>query len=94
MIELMPQPRSTSILDINLEADDQELQTAEHGQEFSLPEADGGKEAWLFLAGCFMVEAIVWGALSFAGQTWPFFSVRKTVLRRLRITTKANYDCI
>ena len=29
--------------------------------EFSLPRADGGKEAWLFLAGCFFVEALVWG---------------------------------
>lgn len=29
--------------------------------EFSLPEADGGKEAWLFLAACFMIEALVWG---------------------------------
>ena len=29
--------------------------------EFSLPPADGGKEAWLFLAACFIVEALVWG---------------------------------
>ncbi|KAI9873805.1 MAG: hypothetical protein M1830_010590 [Pleopsidium flavum] len=35
----------------------------EDGQqhEFSLPRADGGKDAWLFLAGCFTVEALVWG---------------------------------
>jgi len=25
----------------------------------SLPRADGGKDAWLFLAACFMVEALV-----------------------------------
>ncbi|MCJ1309717.1 hypothetical protein MMC25_003377 [Agyrium rufum] len=31
------------------------------GQEFSLPPADGGRQAWLFLAGCFMIEALVWG---------------------------------
>lgn len=30
-------------------------------QEFSLPPADGGKDAWLFLAACFMLEALVWG---------------------------------
>ena len=30
-----------------------------HG--FSLPQADGGKEAWLFLAAGFVVEALVWG---------------------------------
>jgi hypothetical protein len=29
--------------------------------EFSLPQADGGKDAWLFLAACFVVEALVWG---------------------------------
>lgn len=35
-----------------------------HGQEFenaSLPKADGGKHAWLFLAGCFCIEALTWG---------------------------------
>lgn len=30
-------------------------------QEFSLPPADGGKDAWLFLITCFFVEAFVWG---------------------------------
>lgn len=34
-----------------------------HGPEFSLPQADGGKDAWLFLAACFVVEALVWGKL-------------------------------
>ena len=29
--------------------------------EFSLPQADGGKDAWLFLAAGFVVEALVWG---------------------------------
>lgn len=33
----------------------------DHQREFSLPRADGGKEAWLFLAGCCTVEALVWG---------------------------------
>ncbi|KAJ8130211.1 hypothetical protein O1611_g3416 [Lasiodiplodia mahajangana] len=34
--------------------------------EFSLPPMDGGKEAWLFLAACFVVDALVWGyAFSF-----------------------------
>lgn len=30
-------------------------------QEFSLPQADGGRDAWLFLAASFMIEALVWG---------------------------------
>ena len=33
-----------------------------HNPEFSLPRADGGKDAWLFLAACFVVEALVWGS--------------------------------
>ncbi|KAF4994606.1 hypothetical protein FDECE_13063 [Fusarium decemcellulare] len=38
---------------------DSEL-SAEHA-EFSLPQADGGKDAYLFLAACFIIEALVWG---------------------------------
>ncbi|KAI1133427.1 major facilitator superfamily domain-containing protein [Nemania abortiva] len=30
-------------------------------QEFSLPPVDGGKDAWLFLAAVFVVDALVWG---------------------------------
>ncbi|KAK3302430.1 major facilitator superfamily domain-containing protein [Chaetomium strumarium] len=33
-----------------------------HGHEMqSLPPVDRGKDAWLFLAACFMIEALVWG---------------------------------
>jgi hypothetical protein len=28
---------------------------------FSLPPTDGGKDAWLFLLACFMLEALIWG---------------------------------
>lgn len=45
-------------------AEDGRLETTQNrpGQhEFSLPQADGGKGAWLFLAACFIVEALVWG---------------------------------
>ena len=30
-------------------------------EQVSLPKADGGKDAWAFLAGCFCVEALTWG---------------------------------
>lgn len=30
-------------------------------QARTLPRADGGKDAWLVLAGCFVLEALVWG---------------------------------
>ncbi|OIW33210.1 MFS general substrate transporter [Coniochaeta ligniaria NRRL 30616] len=29
-------------------------------QDFSLPPVDGGKDAWFFLAACFMLEGLVW----------------------------------
>jgi len=35
-------------------------------QEFSLPPADGGIDAWLFLAASFVVEALVWGKFKFS----------------------------
>jgi hypothetical protein len=28
-----------------------------------LPRVDGGKDAWLFLVGCFVFEALVWGKI-------------------------------
>ena len=30
-------------------------------QSQTLPRADGGKDAWLALAGCFILEGLVWG---------------------------------
>ena len=36
-------------------------QEQESQQQFSLPPADGGKDAWLFLAAAFLLEALVWG---------------------------------
>lgn len=50
--------------------DSQDLETlnvfgrAEDGEVFSLPPADGGKDAWLFLASCVIFEAVSWGELS------------------------------
>jgi hypothetical protein len=34
-------------------------------REFSLPPADGGKAAWLFLAAGFVVDGLVWGQFKF-----------------------------
>jgi hypothetical protein len=39
---------------------EQNFEPAE-GYSRTVPSADGGKDAWLFLAACFMVEALVWG---------------------------------
>jgi hypothetical protein len=47
---------------------DEELRHFENGEwreaertTYSLPRVDGGKQAWLFLSACFMLEALVWG---------------------------------
>lgn len=32
--------------------------------DFSLPQADGGRQAYLFLAGAFAVETLIWGKIS------------------------------
>ncbi len=37
--------------------------------EFSLPPADGGKGAWLFLAAGFVVEALVWGRVKYSSNS-------------------------
>ena len=37
------------------------LLTDEPHNEVQLPPVDGGKDAWLFLAAGFMMEALVWG---------------------------------
>ena len=36
-------------------------QRAEEQELISLPRADGGTQAWLFLVACFFVEALIWG---------------------------------
>lgn len=43
----------------SLELSSQEDITAHH--ETHLPPVDRGKGAWLFLAACFMIEALIWG---------------------------------
>ena len=39
-------------------ADDSDLQPI---QSQSLPPVDGGRAAWLFLLGCFVIEMVLWG---------------------------------
>lgn len=34
---------------------------AEATRNFREPQADGGKDAWLFLAACFTIEMLLWG---------------------------------
>ena len=36
-----------------------------HSETCSIKPADSGKDAWLFLAGSFILEALLWGTLVF-----------------------------
>lgn len=46
-------------------------------EQTNLPQADGGRDAYLFLCGCFMAEAMCWGELSgVVGSIPPLESCR------------------
>jgi len=52
-------------------------QSAEYEREqASLPKADGGKDAWWFLAGCFLIEALTWGKQDF----WILLSRNQSIV--------------
>ncbi|KAI1368391.1 MFS general substrate transporter [Xylaria arbuscula] len=47
---------------------------SEGNAEFSLPPVDGGKEAWLFLAASFVVDALIWGFTFSFGVFQDYYS--------------------
>jgi hypothetical protein len=51
------EPEPVELRQLDRETD----QPAEGQQEFSLSQPDGGKDAWLFLAAAFFIEALIWG---------------------------------
>jgi hypothetical protein len=44
------------------------------GSDPRLPQPDGGKEAWLFLTACFILEALIWGFPFTYGIFQDFYS--------------------
>jgi hypothetical protein len=61
-VELASYPQQPTIVastDIEPLHDD----ASHHDDGFSLPPTDGGKDAWLCLLACFMLEALIWGEL-------------------------------
>ncbi|KAI0179308.1 MFS general substrate transporter [Hypoxylon sp. FL1284] len=56
-----PPPRTDDSTTPTGNSTQDDSQPEEGRQEFSLPPVDGGKDAWLFLAACFAIEALVWG---------------------------------
>jgi hypothetical protein len=57
----LPAPANTAVGDTT-GPDNNVSNPTQH--EFSLPTTDSGKDAWLFLAACWAVEALVWGRCS------------------------------
>ena len=41
-----------------------------HQNSFSLPPADGGKDAWMVLVSCFFIEALTWGEADLCKWTY------------------------
>lgn len=59
-------PIPANVNRLSLDSSSNEAADVQHEQaEFSLPPADKGKQAWLFLAACWAVEALVFGEQSF-----------------------------
>ena len=54
-------------------------------EQVALPRADGGRQAWLFLAGSFMMEALIWGESSLSVQHLGFAAMAIIDLFRLSI---------
>lgn len=47
---------------------------------FSLSPTDGGKDAWLCLFACFMLEALIWGAFPYLLEAFKTNSLRFSIL--------------
>lgn len=47
--------------DIELDPRAEGIEPLDTHQSFSLPPTDEGKDAWLCLFACFMLEALIWG---------------------------------
>lgn len=67
------QPSTAALTDTELlhnTANETSLDT----EAFSLPPTDGGKDAWLCLFACFMIEALIWGFPSCYGVFQEYYS--------------------
>lgn len=50
----------------SIETQGSPIQVRQHEIHSTLPAVNGGREAWLFLAGSFFIEALVWGRFLFS----------------------------
>jgi hypothetical protein len=57
-----PDAETSSAIELTIREPADGEQVERDGREQSvIPRAGGGKDAWLFLLGCFMIESLVWG---------------------------------
>ena len=83
VMELRTLPASTddSIATLNnnvsVNTANEQLDAEQHEGVSSLPSVDHGKDAWLFIAGCFLVEATIWGFPSSFGVFQKYYSTKK-----------------
>ncbi|KAI0012481.1 MFS general substrate transporter [Xylariaceae sp. FL0662B] len=82
-----PAPSSGNLLTpAGDDASPRDWQPEEGRAEFSLPPVDGGKDAWLFLAACFAVEALVWGFPFAYGVFQDYYSTHEPFAGSTNVT--------
>ncbi|KAF1960499.1 MFS general substrate transporter [Byssothecium circinans] len=72
-LDLYPQ-RSENPLNLEIESQRGETYSGDAQGGFSLPPTDGGKDAWLFLLACFMLEGLIWGFAASYGIFQEYYS--------------------
>jgi hypothetical protein len=65
-VEMTPrrQPSSSATPTHVASLENEPVDAYRSNEGFSLPPTDGGKDAWLCLFACFMLEALIWGMFS------------------------------
>ena len=63
-----------SPIDVELVHRTDDDQPLHNETSFSLPPTDGGKDAWLCLLACFMLEAMIWGFPSCYGVFQEYYA--------------------
>lgn len=71
------QTQTIPLNDFSNPLNEQYLEQLEEIHEFSLPPADSGKAAWLFLAACFVVEVLIWGFSFSFGVFQDYYSTHE-----------------
>ena len=71
-------PSPSSAVPADVELTNATNSAAESSEGFSLPPTDTGKDAWLFLFACFMLEALIWGTSRIGASNSRHFTTSLT----------------